>query len=48
MKLIQENCWFCKKGRDSECMKQIPIGMRCEVLGDCSFDNKMIPCKCIH
>ena len=29
----QEICWFCKKGRHSECMKQIPINY-----GDTNYD----------
>jgi len=45
---IQEICWFCKKGRHSECMKEIPIGMKSEGPDDCSFDNKIILCKCTH
>ena len=43
---IQEICWFCKKDRHSECMKQIPISMKSKGPDDCSFANKMIPFKC--
>jgi hypothetical protein len=41
-------CWFCKKGRHSECMKEIPIDAKTEGPHDCTFDTKMVPCKCVH
>ena len=44
----QGMCWFCKKGRHSECMKQIPINMKTDGPDDCSFNTEMIPCQCIH
>jgi hypothetical protein len=44
----QEICWFCKKGRHSECMKNIPIDIKSEEPYDCSFNTNMITCKCNH
>lgn len=42
-------CWFCKKGRHSECMKQIPVDYKTEAgQHDCSFDTGMIECQCGH
>ena len=37
--LKQEICWFCKKGRHSECMKKIPI----DVKSDGPHDFHLIP-----
>jgi hypothetical protein len=44
----EEICWFCKKGRHSECMKEIPTEGMSDGPHDCTFDTKMIPCKCQH
>jgi len=44
----QGMCWFCKKGRHSECMKQIPINMKTDGPHDCSFNTEMVPCTCTH
>jgi hypothetical protein len=44
----QEICWFCKKGRHEECMKEIPINGKSDGPHDCTFDTKMITCKCEH
>ena len=41
-------CWFCKNGRHSECMKQIPINMKTDGPHDCSFNTETIPCMCTH
>lgn len=41
-------CWFCKKGRHAECMKEIPMDARSEGPHDCTFDTKMIRCQCVH
>lgn len=41
-------CWFCKKGRHSECMKMIPVDAASDGPHDCTFDTKMVPCKCSH
>ncbi len=46
--LKQEICWFCKKGRHSECMKNIPIDVNSEGPHDCSFNSKLVNCKCAH
>ena len=46
--LKDEICWFCKKGRHAECMKQIPIDSRSEEPQDCTFDTKLVTCKCSH
>ena len=35
----QEICWFCKKGRHSECMKQIPMNVK-NGPHDCSFNTR--------
>jgi hypothetical protein len=45
---IQEICWFCKKGRHQECMKEIPVTGKSDGPHDCTFDTKIIPCKCTH
>ena len=44
----QEICWFCRKGRHEDCMKEIPMDGRSDGPHDCTFDTKMIPCKCQH
>ena len=44
----KEICWFCKKGRHEECMKEIPVDGKSEGPHDCTFDTKMITCKCKH
>ena len=44
----QEVCWFCRKGRHEDCMKEIPTDGKSEGPHDCTFDTKMIPCKCQH
>ncbi|WP_162858667.1 hypothetical protein [Candidatus Nitrosotenuis aquarius] len=41
-------CWFCKKGRHSECMKEMAVDARSEGPHDCTFDTKMVPCQCQH
>ena len=41
-------CWFCKKGRHDECMKKIPTDAKSEGPHDCTFDTKLIDCKCLH
>ncbi|NDB46608.1 MAG: hypothetical protein EB163_04875 [Nitrososphaeria archaeon] len=41
-------CWFCKKGRHSECMKEIPTDAMSDGPHDCTFDTKMVPCQCQH
>lgn len=43
-----EICWFCKKGRHEDCMKKIPRNIRSEGPHDCSFDTKLVSCKCKH
>ncbi|MEJ2259060.1 MAG: hypothetical protein P8X78_00845 [Nitrosopumilaceae archaeon] len=43
-----EVCWFCRKGRHDDCMKEIPIDGKSDGPHDCTFDTKMIPCKCKH
>ena len=45
---IQEICCFFKKGRHSECMKQIPMNVKTDGPHDCSFNTEMIPCTCTH
>jgi hypothetical protein len=45
---MQEICWFCKKGRHSECMKSIPVDAKSQGPHDCTFDTKIIECKCQH
>ena len=44
----QEICWFCRKGRHDDCMKEIPTDGKSDGPHDCTFDTKMIPCKCQH
>jgi len=44
----EEVCWFCRKGRHEDCMKEIPIDGKSDGPHDCTFDTKMIPCKCQH
>ena len=43
-----EICWFCKKGRHSECMKEIPTDEKSDGPHDCTFDTKLVMCKCKH
>ena len=43
-----EICWFCKKGRHAECMKEIPVNAKSDGPHDCTFDTKMVSCKCQH
>ena len=44
----QQVCWFCKKGRHSERMIKIPIDQKSKGPDDCTFNTKMILCKCSH
>jgi len=44
----QEICWFCRKGRHDDCIKEIPMDGKSDGPHDCTFDTKMIPCKCQH
>jgi len=44
----QQICWFCKKGRHSECMKKIPIDVKSDGPHDCSFNSKIVLCECVH
>lgn len=44
----EEICWFCRKGRHEDCMKEIPMDGKSDGPHDCTFDTKMIPCKCQH
>ena len=44
----KEICWFCRKGRHEDCMKEIPMDGKSDGPHDCTFDTKMIPCKCQH
>ena len=44
----QEICWFCRKGRHKECMVEIPIDGKSDGPHDCTFDTKLVPCKCQH
>jgi hypothetical protein len=45
---MDEICWFCKKGRHVDCMKKIPIDSKSYGSHDCTFDTKLISCKCAH
>ena len=45
---ISEICWFCKKGRHEECMKEMPVNAKSEGPHECTFDTKLISCKCSH
>lgn len=44
----QTTCWFCRKGRHNECMKEMPTECKSDGPHDCTFDTMMIPCKCSH
>ena len=44
----QEICWFCRKGRHEDCMKEIPMDSRSDGPHDCTFDTKLVSCKCQH
>jgi hypothetical protein len=44
----QEICWFCRKGRHGDCMREIPTQGKSDGPHDCTFDTKLIPCKCQH
>ena len=39
----EEVCWFCRKGRHEDCMKEIPMDGKSDGPHDCTFDTKMIP-----
>ena len=39
-------CWFCKKGRHSECMTKIPVSKKGDGPHDCTFDVAMMACTC--
>ena len=45
-------CWFCKKGRHSECMVEMPTAGRVHDRDggphDCTFDTVMRKCACSH
>ena len=43
---ISESCWFCKRGRCEECMKEIPVNAKSEGPHECTFDTKFILCIC--
>ena len=43
-----EICWFCKKGRHDECMKEIPVNAKSDGPHDSTFGTKLILCKCQH
>ena len=47
-----ECCWFCKKGRHSECMVEMPTEGRVHDRDggphDCAFDTVMRRCACGH
>ena len=45
---ISDICWFCKKGRHDECMKEIPINAKSEGPHECTFDTKFVACECDH
>lgn len=45
---VDEICWFCKRGRHADCMKEIPVDGTSEGPHDCTFDTKMVICKCKH
>lgn len=40
------DCWFCKKGDHSSCMREIPTHGRSDGPHDCTFDTEMVPCGC--
>ena len=44
----QEICWFCRKGRHEDCMKEIPMDGKSDGPHDCTFDTKLVTCKCHH
>lgn len=44
----KEICWFCRKDRHDECMKNIPMHNKNIGPHDCSFDTMIISCKCNH
>ena len=43
-----EICWFCRKNRHDDCMINIPIDARSDGPHDCTFDTKLVKCKCQH
>ena len=44
----QEICWLWRKGRHEDCMKEIPTHGKSDGPDDCTFDTKLVPCKCQH
>jgi hypothetical protein len=41
-------CWFCSKGRCTECMIEMPFQASFEGTVDCSFDVTYKKCECQH
>ena len=41
-------CWFCRKGRHGDCMRNIPTDGVPEGPHDCTFDTRMVACTCRH
>lgn len=39
-------CWFCSRGRHSECMREIPVHGGSDGPHDCSFDTAVVACGC--
>ena len=44
----QKFAGFVRKGRHDDCMKNIPTQGKSDGPHDCTFDTKLIPCKCQH
>ena len=40
---ISEICWFCKKGRHHECMKEIPVNAKSEGPHAVSYTHLTLP-----
>ncbi|MDA7941806.1 MAG: hypothetical protein MPI95_05595 [Nitrosopumilus sp.] len=41
-------CWFCKRGRHSECQVEIPVEGGSDGPHECSFDTVHKRCACDH
>ena len=39
---ISEICWFCKKGRHDECMKEMPVNSKSEGPHECRFHANVL------
>ena len=39
-------CWFCRRDRHNECMKEIPTDVKTCGPHECTFSIKLVTCEC--